>query len=202
MREQYGQIIDDEENAIEYRESLVVNITDEPVTFTIATQPGTAPRRYKLAPFGRSMSSIHLQDGYTRPYKGAGRGTMAPIVERLTMRHVYPGGPRLPQVVHEEQAEQARAKWLAALAAKPTPTRRMALEIDVPAHLDPDRMVARSKPATSMIGEEVGHEPIEPPHPADVDALEAEDDAPVIPAAPATEAEVPLRGSSRGGRRG
>ena len=45
---QFG--IDEDDDAIDYSESTVVNVTDEIVSFTVATTPGSKARRYRLAP--------------------------------------------------------------------------------------------------------------------------------------------------------
>lgn len=126
--------------AAEQAEAFVVNVTDEVARFEIAGHPGTRPRKYALAPFGKRLENgsgdrVSLQFGYALPYKGAGPNLIRATIETLTEREVYPGipgpidehgkrtwrlqpGPRLPMVVHVDKAEQARAAWLSALAMR------------------------------------------------------------------------------------
>lgn len=156
-----------EDDARDYTESRVVNITDEDVVFKIAQGPNAKPRRYRLAPFKQgNAASVTLQDGYVKPYKGAGRKMVRPIIERLTMRHVFPSGPRMPMVVDEEKAPAARAAWVAALAAGAVKAKAPITFAVRPEQLEP---VARAAKAIEpkFVGEEVGNEPIEPPHPDD-----------------------------------
>lgn len=118
-----------------HSEERVVNITDEVVRFEIGTQPGSKPRRYRLAAYGRADSGVSIQAGYAHEYKGVGRGMIPATIETLTEREVYPqgpigavgldgvarpiypAGPRLPRVVREDKAEEARAAWKAGLQA-------------------------------------------------------------------------------------
>ena len=113
--------------AREQSEARVINISDETVRFEIAQQPGSKPRRYVLAPYGQQGDGIHLQIGYTRPYRGAGRGDVRPTIESITEREIIaevpptpldPGRPglRVPFVVHEEHAAEGRARYEQALA--------------------------------------------------------------------------------------
>lgn len=169
----YGRELDDD--AIDYSESEVVNVTDEDVQFTIATHPGSKPRRYTLAPFGQPKCAIHIEDGYTRPCSGAGRALRKPIIESKTMREVFPGGKSLPMVVHHEQARDARKRWVDELKKAP-PEHRVAMQMPrEPRMQSPTRASSSSPPNL----EEVDQTEIEAPHP---------DDAPVIangpPAAP------------------
>lgn len=163
-----------EDDSRDYTESRVINITDEEVVFRIAQGPGAKPRRYRLAPYeSGNAAGVNLQDGYAKPYKGAGRKLVRPIIERETMRHVYPRGPRLPMVVHEDRAEEARAAWVGALEAHAAATGK---PIQAPAPRReppraPAREVAPQRDAPKLIGEEVGNEPIEPPHPDDVEVF-------------------------------
>lgn len=117
---------DFDRDAREQSEARVMNISDEVIRFEIATQPGSKPRRYTLAPFGKTESSIRIQVGYTLPFKGAGRGMVRPTIESLTMReviseiaptqmHAGRTALRIPLVVHEDNAEAARAAYLAAM---------------------------------------------------------------------------------------
>ncbi len=111
---------DFDRDAEEQSEARVVNVTGEVCRFEIAGHPGTKPRRYRLNPHGNQESGVYLQLGYTVETKGVGRKMIAPTIEQLTEREVYPGGPRLPMVVSEDngRATAARAAWLAALATK------------------------------------------------------------------------------------
>lgn len=111
---------DFDRDAEEQSEARVINVTDEVCRFEIGGTPGTKARRYKLTPFGQRDSGVYLQLGYTIETKGVGRKMIAPTIEQLTEREVFPGGPRLPMVVSEDsgRAEVARATWLSALATK------------------------------------------------------------------------------------
>jgi hypothetical protein len=182
---QFG--IDEDDDAIDYSESTVVNVTDEIVSFTVATTPGSKARRYRLAPYGKNGDRINLQDGYAKPYPGAGRYMCPPIVERRTMRHVYPGSEeRLPMVVHEDRAAEVRAKWLAAVkkGAEKAKQKPITVALEVNPHGEPVRATVKTPP---LIGEVVGQDEMEAPHPDDVDAL---DEAPIASAPPAPVAAV------------
>jgi hypothetical protein len=115
-----NQTDDFDRDAEEQSEARVVNVTDEVCRFEVAQGPGSKPRRYKLEPFGRADSGVYLQMGYTIETKGVGRKMIAPTVEQLTEREVYPGGPRLPMVASEAdgRAAAARKAWLVAMATK------------------------------------------------------------------------------------
>lgn len=163
----YGLEIDDSDEALDNIMRPVVNVTDEVVKFTIASVPGSKPLRYKLAPHGKQGSTVMLQEGYVKPYQGAGREMIAPIIERLTSRHVGGNeGDKLPMVVDEEKATAARAAWLRAhkthRADKAKKPLAVTLEID-PSTLQP-RSAAIRQP---LRGEVVEQDTIEPPHPDD-----------------------------------
>ena len=166
----YGLEQDDDPTS--YSESVVVNVTDEDVVFRIAQTPGVKPRRYTLARHGRPGDRVSIQTGYTQPYKGAGRGMVDPIIDRLTMRHVFHDGPRLPMVVHEEKAAEYRAKWVAALQAKASKDSSkpvtIAVQVDAVTRA-PISAKVKPAPEPEFIGEEVGQDEIEPPHPDDVE---------------------------------
>jgi len=147
------------EDALDYSEARVVNITDEEVKFTIATTPGAKPRRYTLAPFGKPGCDVHLQEGYTKPYRGAGRKMIRPIIESRTLREPFPGArldnspdPKearphtLPMVVHEDNAKAARKAWLAAMAKAPKRAPQPA-ELDDDDELDDQADVGSGEPA-------------------------------------------------------
>lgn len=181
--QQYGLEFDDDDDANDVVMRNVVNITDEEVRFRIATVPGSKPLRYKLAPFGKPGSTISMQGGYTLPYRGAGTKMMAPIIEKLTSRHVGGHeGAKLPMVVEESKAQQARSQWLSAMRAhKQTKDRKpvtVALSIDpvtnMPSAARVETPIApKVKAAPVLRGEEVGDEPIDPvPPPEDDDPIE------------------------------
>jgi hypothetical protein len=114
-----GRNIDDfDRDAEEVSEARVFNVSDDVVRFEIAQGPGSKPRRYKLQPWGKPDSSVHLQLGYTIETKGVGRKMIMPTIEQLTEREVYPRGPRMPMVVSEQdgRAAAARERWVTALA--------------------------------------------------------------------------------------
>lgn len=183
----YGLEIDDDDDPNETVMHTVVNVTDEPIKFRIASVPGTKPLRYNLAPYGKPGDRVPLQAGYAQPYKGAGRDMIQPIIERLTSRHVGGHeGAKLPMVVGSENERAGRAAWLAAHKAhradKAKKPIALSIEID-PANLEPRAAKLRREP-TKFVGEEVGLEPIEPPHP---------DDEPIIVDGPGPEPE-PLEG--------
>ena len=93
-------------------ESRGGNVSPWTSRFEIATTPGAPPRRYKLEP----GQSVHLQLGYTQGFTGAGRQPVRAPIESLTEREVWPKGPTLPQVVHEDKATEMRQRWLDKLA--------------------------------------------------------------------------------------
>jgi hypothetical protein len=178
----YGLDKDEDEDAIEYSETEVVNVTDEPVKFRIATTPGAKARRYTLAPYGKPGDSINIQTGYAQPYLGAGQHhLLEPIIHRLTKRHVAPqtrnsdgqlvNTPRLPCVVRREVAAQFRDQWLnASRAAKQANVKRQTLTIEVdPTAVSAPVRAARVSAPPPLIGEEVGDEPIDPIAPPDPD---------------------------------
>lgn len=175
----YGLQIDDDA-AVDYQESTIVNVTDEVAIFLIATVPGSKPRRYRLAPYGHAGDRVNLPDGYAKKYQGAGKELCTPIIERLTRREVYPqgplrhdqiqnkmlpmypAGPRLPRVVHEDQADAMRARWKTAMQQHGTVkgNRPVMVQLEVGADQIPNR--ARIKPSEKLVGEEVGQDEIEP----------------------------------------
>jgi hypothetical protein len=170
----FGLELDDDDAEATVMRS-VVNVTDEVVKFSIASMPGSKPLRYKLAPYGKPGCTVSLQEGYTMPYKGAGREMVDPIIERITKRHVAGNeGDRLPMVVDQSKADASRAAWLRAHAAHRASKARkpitVALEVD-PETLQPRaaRVAAETvKPAAPpMLGEVVAQDTIEPPHPDD-----------------------------------
>ena len=202
----YGQLIDDED-LVDYQESTVVNVTDDVVIFIIATQPGSKPRRYRLAPYGdpAGRDRVTLVDGYAKEYEGAGTGKMCtPIIERITRREAfpagppvhdpiqqkivpkYPAGPRLPRVVHIDKAENMRARWEAAMSLHgQAVTMRpvmVQLEVDHGGTLKPSARVndpAKPPGKKPVKLEEVGNEPAESP-PDDMD----DDDSDVVASGP------------------
>ncbi len=93
-------------------EARVVNVSPHIARFIIATTPGAAPRRYKLAP----GESVHIQVGYTKAFVGAGRQPVRATIESLTEREAWPKGPTLPCVVHEERAAEMAERWRTTLA--------------------------------------------------------------------------------------
>lgn len=183
---------DFDEDAREQSEAIVINVSDAPIRFEIATQPGTKPRRYKLAPWSRQGDRVSLQVGYTVPFKGAGRGMVRPTIESLTMCEMvseitpsatHPGRPavRIPLVVHEDRADAARAKYVAMRdrvkqsgGAMPT----ILLHTD-----DGTPMRVQVKRAPSMPIEDVEDQggPLDDPPPDDDTPPPAEDAAPAIP---------------------
>jgi hypothetical protein len=120
-------------DAQEQSEARVVNISDEVVRLEIAQQAGSKPRRYALGPYGSGNESISIQIGYTQPFRGAGRGLVQATIETLTEREVITEIPptigsngtvidhgrrpvRISLVVHEDRAEEMRARYVEALA--------------------------------------------------------------------------------------
>lgn len=103
--------------ARETSEAIVVNVSPFVARFEIAGTPGSPPRRYSMQP----GESRHLQAGYTEGFLGAGRQPVRATIESLTEREVFPKGPRLPMVVHENRASEVQSKWRQALedASKP-----------------------------------------------------------------------------------
>lgn len=81
----------------------MINVSDAPVTVTIAGAPGSKPMRVTVEP----GKSAEFADGYTDMVKGAGRTNLDPILSRETKR----GG--VPALVPEDMAEQGRARWVA-----------------------------------------------------------------------------------------
>ncbi len=177
--QRYG--LEPDDDASEYSEALVVNISNEEVIFKIATTPGSKARRYRLAPYGQAGSSVHLQDGYTKEYKGAGREVIKPIIEALTRREAYPGGPSLALVVHEEKAPAARRAWLAAFEKREADiAKAQSIELKV----SPDQLRAalpKAAKAAPVVAEDFGNDEIEPPHP---------DDDPIIADGPPSAAQL------------
>lgn len=94
-------------------EARVINVSPHVARFEIATNPGTKARRYTLKP----GETVLLQSGYTRDFTGAGRQPVRATIESLTEREVFPKGPRLPMVVHEDRATEVHDQWRAALEA-------------------------------------------------------------------------------------
>lgn len=189
--QRYG--LEPDDDATEYSEALVVNITDDEVVFKIATTPGSKARRYRLAPFGRPGSSVHLQEGYTKEYRGAGREIIKPIVEAITKRESYPGGPAMAQVVHEDKAPQARRAWLATFAKRDAEiAKAKTIELKVSAeqlaaHLPQPQVQPRAaavpapRSTPKPIVEDFPEDPIEPPHP---------DDEPIVADGPPSAAQL------------
>ncbi len=112
------------------------------------------------------------------------------IIERLTMRSVHAAtksrnekgelfvveAPRLPMVVHVDDHRAARERWLDVMSHAPKSIARPAANAQ--------HVAATATRAPSLlVGEEVGQDEIEPPHP---------DDDPIIADGPPIE-EVPLR---------
>lgn len=166
MNSQFGLELDDDDAEATVMRT-VVNVTDEVVSFSIASMPGSKPLRYKLAPWGKNGSSVALQEGYTMPYKGAGREMIDPIIERITKRHVGGSdGDRLPMVVDSSKAEAARASWLRALSTHRKS--KSVKPVTVSLQVDPETLQPRAaRVAEPFIGEVVEQDTIEPPHPDD-----------------------------------
>jgi hypothetical protein len=180
-------------------EARVVNVTDDVVRFEIATQPGSKPRRYKLSPHGRTESAVFIQEPYTRPYKGVGRGLIPATIETLTEREAYPAGPlgppgmdgirrpvydagpRLPCVVHEERAAEVRALWVKAMAQRPSGAPRVVIQTSA------GPMEARLAPAGrgNEVDDAEDEEDMTLPEGEGLDDL-PEVPEPVIPTAPVT----------------
>lgn len=165
---QYGMEPDDD--AEDYSEARVVNVTDEDVTFKVATTAGSKARRYRLAASGQPGDSVHIQSGYTKVYRGAGRKDLAPLIERITMREVYPAGPHgadgkpvypagrsLPRVVHEDRADEARRLWQLELAKKDRAI-KSSKTVMVGVSLDP--MTGAATAATIQADDAGGADPI------------------------------------------
>lgn len=199
-QDKYG-LVEDGAIDIEYSETRVVNVTDEPVTFKIAGNPGSPARRYRLAPFGKDGSSVSLQSGYCNEFLGAGsRFMLEPIIERLTKRHPWPSltvnrmsvadgvmqphtfhSARLPMVVREEKAREARKAWLAEMAKHPEQERLRELQALARAKADAEAIVARERgQVPQTVGEVVGDEAFdeEPPPDPDADVVVGGDEPP------------------------
>lgn len=89
------------------REALVKNVSPFTARFEIGAGPGADPRYYKLEP----GETVHIQRGYAQEFTGASRQAVRPIIESLTERQAWPGGPSLPQVVHIDRAAEVSAQW-------------------------------------------------------------------------------------------
>lgn len=108
-------------------EARVVNVSPFVARFEVATVPGTRPRRYKLNP----GESVHLQAGYVKEFKGAGREMVRATIESLTEREVFPKGRTLPMVVNEAKAQEMAQRWRDELAKGAEPPKPM--EVSLPA---------------------------------------------------------------------
>lgn len=189
-QDKYG-LIDDGAIEVEYTETRVVNVTDEPVTFRVAGNPGSPARKYRLAPWGKDGSSVSLQSGYCNEYTGAGaRFLLEPIIERLTKRHAWPTvtvmrlspidgvmtphtftSARLPMVVREDKAKDARKAWLAEMAKHPEQERLRELQAQARAKADAEAAVSRERgQVPAQVGEVVGDEAFDEDAPPDPDA--------------------------------
>lgn len=104
-------IEDFDRDAAQLSEARCINVSPFTARIEIGTTPGSPPRRHKIGP-GQSM---HLPIGYCSEFTGSGRQPVRATIESLTEREVYPKGPRLPMVVHEERAAEIAAKWREAL---------------------------------------------------------------------------------------
>ena len=185
---------DFDRDAEEASEARVVNVTDEVTRFEIAQGPGSKPRRYKLQPYGKADSGIHIQRGYTIPTRGVGRSMIKPTIEQLTEREAYARGPRLPMVVAEDRADDARTAWLAAHANRG----KEAPKVIVMQTTDGDRVEAQLQhqmlPAPQAIAaarapvpireevEDQGNEPIDVD--PDLDPANTPDPAAALPTVP------------------
>lgn len=102
---------DHDARAARSREARVVNVSPFTARFEIGTTPGNDPRFYTLKP----GESVHIQRGYAFEFMGASRKPVQPIIESLTERAAYPGGPSLPMVVIDSKANEVKAAWAAAM---------------------------------------------------------------------------------------
>lgn len=192
------QEIDERDDAGQQQERQVVNVSPFVAKFQIGTMPGTRARRHELKP-GETM---WLQAGYCDSFIGESLRPVRATIESLTERHAWEGrnawdkdgkpywavkpGPQLPMVVEVSKADEYRAKWRAAMAAKDeadkaplrmTLQRQDGTDVEVQAEIAPART---SRPVVvAGIEQDTPHVIEEPP---------PDDDLPVMasaaPAAP------------------
>jgi hypothetical protein len=140
---------DHDARASRSREAFVVNVSPFTARFEIGTTPGNDPRFYTLKP----GEGVHVQHGYAHEFLGASRQPVRPIIESLTERQAYPGGPSLPMVVINTKADEAKAAWDAAMKrANQAPA---SIKVSIPRadggdpvemHLQPEHVPMRGKP--------------------------------------------------------
>lgn len=186
-------------------EAEVVNISNDVQRFEIATQAGSKPRRYRLEPFGKQGDSIHVQAGYTAPYKGAGIGMVRPTIEAMSEVEIIaeiaptstnPGRPalRLPVIVARSGARRARAQYLDALAkAKDMSSDSMPTLVLQTEHGTPVRAKVQRAPAPPVEDvEDFSTTPLDEPPP--------EDDMPPVAIGPDVTAPAATEGKGSKGK--
>lgn len=195
------QEIDERDDAGQQQERQVVNVSPFVAKFQIGTMPGTRARRHELKP-GETM---WLQAGYCDSFIGESLRPVRATIESLTERHAWEGrnawdkdgkpywavkpGPQLPMVVEVSKADEYRAKWRAAMAAKDeadkaplrmTLQRQDGTDVEVQAEIAPART---SRPVVvAGIEQDTPHVIEEPP---------PDDDLPVMTSAPPAQPQPP-----------
>lgn len=191
-----------------------VNVSPFAARFEIATVAGSNSRKYTLQP----GQTVMLQRGYTQPFIGASRKEVQPTIESLTERESWPGvrgtdadgkivwkvkpGPRLPMVVAENRADEAHARWDAAMADKDAAAvapLRMTLQrtdgssIEVEAAIEPVPLRGKARPVIEDDEYQCGGPLDEPP--PDHDDPDPVTLPAATPAAPAPTQAIPTRGA-------
>lgn len=195
------QEIDERDTGLQ-QERQVINVSPFVAVFHIGTMPGTRARRHELKP----GETLWLQAGYCDSFIGESLRPVRATIESLTERHAWEGrnawdkdgkpywavkpGPQLPMVVEVSKADEYRAKWKAAMAAKDEADRaplRMTLQrqdgtdVEVQAEIAPART---SRPVVvGGIEQDTPHVIEEPP---------PDDDLPVMAPAPPTAPQPPV----------
>ncbi len=195
----------------EQSEARVVNISDEVVRFQIAQQAGSRPRVYTLAANGREGDGVNIQIGYTKAFRGAGRGMVTATIETLTEREIVTEIPptmgangivldqgrrpvRVAFVCHEDRAPEMRQRYLDAMAklGRKTRAERAALSPTLPS-LRTDAPRSRPVAASAEDGEDQGG--------GALDEAPPDDDLPPGPT-PTAQADIVTIPSGPPGKRG
>lgn len=197
------EIDDRDRDAGLQQERQVVNVSPFVARFEIGTMPGTRSRRHELKP----GETLWLQAGYCDSFVGESLRPVRATIESLTERHAWEGrnawdkdgkpywavkpGPQLPMVVEVSKADEYRAKWRAAMAAKDeadkaplrmTLQRQDGTDVEVQAEIQPAPRVSRP-PVVGGIEQDAPHLIEEPP---------PDDDLPVMASAPPVQPQPPV----------